>query len=946
MESIDPCPPHGSRQPSPVRPISPSQPAESSSSQSTGSSRSVSSNLPQTPVDPEIRPERHESDSVSESNESDTLSDTADDDEPMLKYHKIKGHLSEILARDQASAIALGRRLIALGTQHGMVHILSYEGAKINSYRPHSANVTSIRIDEEDQVVATASFEGRVLLRSLTSPETHAFDYHRPVSALALEPDFNKKSTKAFVCGGMAGKLVLQEKGWLGYKEQVLHSGEGPIWAVEWRGNLIAWANDLGVKIYDTASGQRIGYVDRGLDAPRAELYKCSLLWKDDSTLTIAWADHIKVVRIRNRSKDQIESGMPTLTIELTGIYQMDCMVSGIAILGDRYVVLAYIVPDDGEEHDTPYRRLEAEPPEIRLIDKGEEIMADALELSNYRTKGCNHYCLAKSGRPGEELFLVVSPSEVIEVRPRDEADHVTWLVDHERFEEALTAADAFKTSNGTSIDSRSIGAQYMRHLIAKDEFRRAALLASKVFAQDAKAWTDGIRLFAEHDKLEAILPEIPTDTPRLEPAIYEEVLRTLLLRDRDKMIATIQSWPPRLYRSDIIVSDVQTELDATGEDRELLQCMGEILLADKRPDKALTYFLRLKQSKAIDLIRQYSLFPNVQDQIVLLVEQGPDSGAISLLVDHTHSIPIDRVVRQLEARPEYLFRYLKALFEKEPPLCFPYSDQMITLASAYDPGLLLSIFRASNSYDLEKAYHLCRERDFVPEMVFLLGRMGNNREALMLIIEKLGDVQEAIRFASSQADEDLWEDLLTYSETRPNFIRALLEHVGAEINPIRLIRRIRNGMEISGLKPALIKILQASNLQVSLSEDCHRILGGDCNILALKLQRAQTFGTQSSLESPCAVCGQRVSSGLCLLYLCRHWVHATCALVSPDVSLPDHVDNSVTHLLSGDRTSTRRRELGNKLSHAAAIRTRVGRCPMCAWPEVVAGRESAVVVR
>ena len=82
MESPDPCPPHGSRQPSPVRPISPSQPAESSSSQSTGSSRSVSSNLPQTPVDPEIRPERHESDSVSESNESDTLSDTADDDEP------------------------------------------------------------------------------------------------------------------------------------------------------------------------------------------------------------------------------------------------------------------------------------------------------------------------------------------------------------------------------------------------------------------------------------------------------------------------------------------------------------------------------------------------------------------------------------------------------------------------------------------------------------------------------------------------------------------------------------------------------------------------------------------------------------------------------------------------------------------------------------------------
>lgn len=48
-----------------------------------------------------------------------------------------------------------------MGTQHGMVHILSYEGAKISSYRPHSANITDIRIDEDNEFVATASFEGR-----------------------------------------------------------------------------------------------------------------------------------------------------------------------------------------------------------------------------------------------------------------------------------------------------------------------------------------------------------------------------------------------------------------------------------------------------------------------------------------------------------------------------------------------------------------------------------------------------------------------------------------------------------------------------------------------------------------------------------------------------------------------------------------------------------------
>jgi vacuolar protein sorting-associated protein 41 len=53
--------------------------------------------------------------------------------------------------------------------------------------------------------------------------------------------------------------------------------------------------------------------------------------------------------------------------------------------------------------------------------------------------------------------------------------------------------------------------------------------------------------------------------------------------------------------------------------------------------------------------------------------------------------------------------------------------------------------------------------------MVFLLGRMGSNKQALTLIIERLGDVHRAIDFAKEQSDDDLWEDLLKYSETRPS---------------------------------------------------------------------------------------------------------------------------------------------------------------------------------
>lgn len=155
----------------------------------------------------------------------------------------------------------------------------------------------------------------------------------------------------------------------------------------------------------------------------------------------------------------------------------------------------------------------------------------------------------------------------------------------------------------------------------------------------------------------------------------------------------------------------------------------------------------------------------------------------------------------------------------------------------------LIDFLRASNYYNLEQAYNVCKERDLVPEMVFLLGRMGNNKQALTLIIERLGDVHRAIDFAKQQNDDDLWEDLLRYSETRPTFIRGLLENVGVEISPIRLIRRIKNGLEIPGLKDALIKILQDFQLQIELLEGCKNVLEGDCGELVDELHKKQSGG-------------------------------------------------------------------------------------------------------
>ena len=99
---------------------------------------------------------------------------------------------------------------------------------------------------------------------------------------------------------------------------------------------------------------------------------------------------------------------------------------------------------------------------------------------------------------------------------------------------------------------------------------------------------------------------------------------------------------------------------------------------------------------------------------------------------------------------------YLDALFSSDPQAAFEYSDMLVDLYAEYDYARLLDFLRASTSYSLEKAYEICKTRDYVPEMVFLLGRMGNNKQALELIIERLGDVQRVSRSSRTPKVESL----------------------------------------------------------------------------------------------------------------------------------------------------------------------------------------------
>lgn len=48
------------------------------------------------------------------------------------------------------------------------------------------------------------------------------------------------------------------------------------------------------------------------------------------------------------------------------------------------------------------------------------------------------------------------------------------------------------------------------------------------------------------------------------------------------------------------------------------------------------------------------------------------------------------------------------------------------------------------------------------------LGRIGDTKEALELIIIELKDMQQAIEFCQEHDDADLWNDLINHSLDKP----------------------------------------------------------------------------------------------------------------------------------------------------------------------------------
>lgn len=588
------------------------------------------------------------------------------------------------------------------------------------------------------------------------------------------------------------------------------------------------------------------------------------------------------------------------------------------------------------------------------------------------------------------------------------------------------TISGARAQNSAVAKEKRRIGDMWLQQLVAKEDWAAAGKVAGQVLGTSPR-WEHWVLAFAQANRFDEITPYIPsTDMkPALPTDVYEVVLGHYIAHDPLRFRELLDHWDPQLFNIDSVRTAIVNRLESgsVSEDSEeggeqgrdwriLLDGLAKLHLADGRPRDALPCYIRLQNADAaMAIIRDYNLGDAMSDDIPGLlmlrvskeqirnasIEDLDESSleVVRLLVNQAYQgvVHAEAVVSQLEHRGAtyrpFIYFYFRCLWQgrgisEQMPMTSRadrrklnqqveegrlivelYGDLAVELFADYDRELLMDFIRSNISYTFERASNICEEKHYIPELVYLLSKTGQTRRALFLIIGQLGDVSQAISF--TKENPDLWDDLLDYSMDKPKFIRALLEEVGTAIDPITLVRRIPNGLEIEGLRDGIGKMIREYEIQYSISDGVAKVLRGEVatgmDALRAGQKKAIKFEVAHETAGEVEIFVEKVDSpqdkskanihdhdeakpGHCVGckdafgedeqqtlvgFSCGHVFHLSCLLEATDGA--DQADMETLQGKANIEETEVNRSVRAKVDHAREIKRAVkgGGCPVCA---------------
>ena len=791
---------------------------------------------------------------VTESEEEESSSDSDEEEiEPKLKYERLSSDLKAILKKDVASCLAVHSKFLILGSHWGVIHLLDALGNCLPVSRPgqagHTITVNQVSVDHAGEHYASCSDDGRIIVTGLYSDEnTLNFNMERPVQSIAIDPIYSRSNSGRRFMTGVDDKLIMHEKVIFGrYKQEILCQGEGQVCNIKWRGRFAGWVTDKGVRVFDVVENKMISLIQKPpVSCPPNLACPWRIGWSDQFHLVVSFGDCVKSCVVKRRPSRG--DNMPEFCVEVTHQFSLDCWVSGLARLDNLLVLLA--IPKELDEDGKQER------PQLMVFDPSENyrlVSTDLLSIRGHEEHKPKDYTLEYLFE--DKQYFILSPKDIVLGKPRDEDDHIEWLLDHKQFEQALEQTQKLERQL-KKFTHLGVGKKYLDFLLNTQQFSQASQLCTKILGREKSLWEAEIIKFAQLKQLKVIAPNVPCgDHITLDPAIYEMILFDYLKTDVEGFLKYIRLWSPDLYNLSAVVNVVIEELLVRPDNLTLLRALATLYTYQRKYDKAMAMYLKLGHKDVFSLIRQHRLFKDVHDKIVALISLDQQA-AIQLFLEFPAELPTELICSKLEGNQRQLFLYLHELYTQDKSnLPEKHHGTLVRLYATYAPRKLLPFLKTSDEYPMQEALDECTMRGMIPEKIYLLARMGNTRAALELIMTEMVDVEQAVDFCKEHDDAELWDDLIKYSLDKPPFIIVLLNNVGTHIDPRKLVERIEPGLKIPGLRASLIQILRDYNLQVSLQEGCKKILVSDCYSLVCRRVKAASRGVHVARLGTCPAC-------------------------------------------------------------------------------------------
>lgn len=805
--------------------------------------------------------------------------------EPKLKYERIIKDVPTVLTEHGISCLTAHSKFLCVGTNWGSIHFLDFEGNIVNNQllRPHNVPVNQISVGHGGEFVATCANDGNVIIYDLSQMQETAqtpvlkLSLGRSVSFVAIDPLFCRSGQHPYFVTGN-DRLMIHQRKLLGRsKSTVLYNGV--VYNTRWNKHFVAWTSDVGIHVYDSGARCLLEPVEwdrENMTTALSSLYRCNLTWTDNrdrSTLLVGWVDTVRLCGLKQQPKRLRDD--PSHIIELLLEFRIDYFVSGIGLLNDsQLVILCCSKEKDKHEKPTKSKMCVFEARESSYV----EMYGDNLTLRDFQNYGCNDYVLESLVE--ENLFVIVSAKDIVVAYPYDIDDRIEWLLDHNKH------TDAMDIVNSTKLVLRrnskiSVGKKFSDYLFSKRNYAEAGKLTAELCGDDKYLWQEEIIKFEEVQQLRQLSNYVPTTGKViLDSTFYEKILYEYLNEEPKGFLNLIKQWPSSLYDISAVKNELNNHLSLNSSS-ELLEALAILFTYSGKFHEALKIYLHINHKATFELITKYNLYPLINDIVEDLMRLDCNQ-AIQILL-RTDKLPIDKVMAKLKNNKRYLYMYLDALTREDPRMLAKYDlyDDLILLYSEFAPKKLLLLLTQNDNYSMGKALDVCKRRKYYPEMAYLLGRMGDNKEKLNLVVNKLFDIHQAIEICRSQNESYLWHYLVDLSIDKPEFLMVLLQRMGTYTDPTILIHKIQRNTFIPDLKNTIADMITGCKLQVPLEVEHTKIVVNECFQLLEKYHNEMKKGWGIHQYHVCNACNKyivghdRVSKAY--MFHCRHMFHEEC---------------------------------------------------------------------